>query len=106
MLLNSTIYTFFFTDSMYTGKLNILMENMFSNCYSSMEGEDVFIYISIHIFDCDLKSFCLFCQVSPEACIHAPTPAKLMTKFHNKHVLVIGQEYRQEIAEEYPFYLA
>ena len=41
--------------------------------------------------------------VSPEACIHAPTPAKLMTKFHNKHVLVIGQEYRQEIAEEIGF---
>ncbi|XP_063443509.1 haloacid dehalogenase-like hydrolase domain-containing 5 [Mytilus trossulus] len=41
--------------------------------------------------------------VSPEACIHAPTPAKLLTSFHNKHVLVIGQEHRKEIAEEIGF---
>lgn len=36
--------------------------------------------------------------------IHAPTPAKLLTEFHDKHVLVIGQEHRRDIALEYPFY--
>lgn len=42
-------------------------------------------------------------QVTPDMVIHAPTPARLLTEFHDKHVLVIGQEYRTEIAEEYPF---
>ncbi|XP_052251772.1 haloacid dehalogenase-like hydrolase domain-containing 5 isoform X1 [Dreissena polymorpha] len=37
-------------------------------------------------------------QVTPDQVIHAPTPMKLLTKFHDKHVLVIGQEYRVEIA--------
>lgn len=35
--------------------------------------------------------------------IHAPTPARLLTEFHDKHVLVIGQEHRRDIALEYPF---
>ena len=34
--------------------------------------------------------------------IHAPTPAKLLNDIHEKHTLVIGQEHRLEIAEEYP----
>ena len=42
-------------------------------------------------------------QVTPDMVIHAPTPARLLTEFHDKHVLVVGQEYRTEIAAEYPF---
>ncbi|XP_069141469.1 haloacid dehalogenase-like hydrolase domain-containing 5 isoform X2 [Argopecten irradians] len=41
--------------------------------------------------------------VSPSQVIHAPTPARLLTDFHDKHVLVIGQEHRQEIAEDIGF---
>ncbi|XP_005104991.1 haloacid dehalogenase-like hydrolase domain-containing 5 [Aplysia californica] len=41
--------------------------------------------------------------VSPEQVIHAPTPAKLLRQFHGKHTLVIGQEYRLEIAEDLGF---
>lgn len=42
-------------------------------------------------------------QVSPDAVIHAPTPARLLTEFHNKHVLVIGQEHRRDIALDIGF---
>jgi hypothetical protein len=42
-------------------------------------------------------------QVTPDQVIHAPTPARLLTEFHDKHVLVVGQEHRAEIAKEYPF---
>ncbi|XP_052250337.1 haloacid dehalogenase-like hydrolase domain-containing 5 isoform X2 [Dreissena polymorpha] len=42
-------------------------------------------------------------QVTPDQVIHAPTPVKLLTEFHDKHVLVIGQEYRVEIAHEIGF---
>ncbi|KAL5014477.1 hypothetical protein ScPMuIL_008747 [Solemya velum] len=42
-------------------------------------------------------------KVTPEMVIHAPTPARLLTKYHDKHVLVIGQEHRIEIAEELGF---
>ncbi|CAL1531709.1 unnamed protein product [Lymnaea stagnalis] len=41
--------------------------------------------------------------VQPEQVIHAPTPAKLLHEFHDKHTLVIGQEYRREIAEDLGF---
>ncbi|XP_060079150.1 haloacid dehalogenase-like hydrolase domain-containing 5 isoform X1 [Ylistrum balloti] len=41
--------------------------------------------------------------VSPSQVIHAPTPARLLTEYHNKHVLVVGQEFRQEIAEDIGF---
>jgi len=41
--------------------------------------------------------------VSPDQVIHAPTPAKLLTEFHNKHVLVVGQEHRVEIAKDLGF---
>lgn len=41
--------------------------------------------------------------VTPDMVIHAPTPARLLTQYHNKHVLVIGQEYRTEIAEDIGF---
>jgi ribonucleotide monophosphatase NagD (HAD superfamily) len=48
--------------------------------------------------------YCLLgVQVSPDQVIHSPTPVKLLKEFHNKHVLVIGQEHRLEIAAEYPF---
>jgi len=42
-------------------------------------------------------------QVTPDQVIHAPTPAKLLTQFHDKHVLVVGQEYRVEIAQDLGF---
>jgi HAD superfamily hydrolase (TIGR01456 family) len=42
-------------------------------------------------------------RVTPDQVIHAPTPAKLLTEFHDKHVLVIGQEHRVEIAEDLGF---
>lgn len=42
-------------------------------------------------------------QVTPDMVIHAPTPARLLTEFHDKHVLVVGQEYRTEIAEDLGF---
>lgn len=38
--------------------------------------------------------------------IHAPTPVKLLRDLHSKHTLVIGQEYRKDIAAEYPLYLS
>ncbi|ESO97092.1 hypothetical protein LOTGIDRAFT_201919 [Lottia gigantea] len=41
--------------------------------------------------------------VSPENVIHAPTPAKLLREYHDRHVLVIGQEHRIEIAEDLGF---
>ncbi|XP_021370280.1 haloacid dehalogenase-like hydrolase domain-containing 5 isoform X1 [Mizuhopecten yessoensis] len=41
--------------------------------------------------------------VSPDQVIHAPTPARLLTEYHDKHVLVVGQEYRQEIAKDIGF---
>ncbi|KAK6177275.1 hypothetical protein SNE40_015404 [Patella caerulea] len=41
--------------------------------------------------------------VSPENVIHAPTPAKLLREYHDRHVLVIGQEHRTEIAEDLGF---
>lgn len=41
--------------------------------------------------------------MTPEQVVHAPTPARLLTDFHNKHVLVVGQEYRKDIAREYLF---
>ncbi|KAK3103432.1 hypothetical protein FSP39_019163 [Pinctada imbricata] len=41
--------------------------------------------------------------VHPDMVIHAPTPARLLTEYHNKHVLVIGQEYRKDIAEDIGF---
>ncbi|KAJ8301677.1 hypothetical protein KUTeg_020664, partial [Tegillarca granosa] len=41
--------------------------------------------------------------VSPDMVIHAPTPAKLLTEFHDKHVLVVGQEHKREIAEDIGF---
>lgn len=42
-------------------------------------------------------------QVLPDMVIHAPTPAKLLTEFHDKHVLVIGQEHRRDIALDIGF---
>ncbi|XP_052780881.1 haloacid dehalogenase-like hydrolase domain-containing 5 isoform X2 [Mya arenaria] len=42
-------------------------------------------------------------QVALDQVIHAPTPARLLTEFHNKHVLVIGQEHRVEIANDLGF---
>lgn len=42
-------------------------------------------------------------QVTPDMVIHAPTPARLLTEFHDKHVLVVGQEYRTEIAADLGF---
>ncbi|CAG5123542.1 unnamed protein product, partial [Candidula unifasciata] len=42
-------------------------------------------------------------DVSPDHVIHAPTPAKLLREFHNKHTLVIGQEHRLEIAKDLGF---
>ncbi|GFO29071.1 cat eye syndrome critical region protein 5 [Plakobranchus ocellatus] len=42
-------------------------------------------------------------NVPSDQVIHAPTPAKLLREFHGKHTLVIGQEHKLEIAEEYPF---
>lgn len=42
-------------------------------------------------------------QVTPDQVIHSPTPVRLLTEFHDKHVLVVGQEYRVDIAKEYPF---
>ncbi|KAL5014498.1 hypothetical protein ScPMuIL_008768 [Solemya velum] len=42
-------------------------------------------------------------QVTPDMVIHAPTPARLLTKYHDKHVLIIGQEHRIEIAEDLGF---
>ena len=45
----------------------------------------------------------VYLQVDPEQVIHSPTPVKLLKQLHDKHTLVIGQEHRIEIAEEYPF---
>ncbi|RUS83265.1 hypothetical protein EGW08_008988 [Elysia chlorotica] len=42
-------------------------------------------------------------NVPPEQVIHAPTPAKLLRQFHDKHTLVIGQEHKLDIAEEIGF---
>ncbi|XP_045164751.1 haloacid dehalogenase-like hydrolase domain-containing 5 [Mercenaria mercenaria] len=42
-------------------------------------------------------------QVTPDQVIHAPTPARLLTDFHDKHVLVVGQEYRVDIAKDLGF---
>lgn len=42
-------------------------------------------------------------QVTPDQVIHAPTPARLLTEFHDKHVLVVGQEHRAEIAKDIGF---
>nr|XP_022300557.1 haloacid dehalogenase-like hydrolase domain-containing 5 isoform X2 [Crassostrea virginica] len=42
-------------------------------------------------------------QVVPDMVIHAPTPARLLTEFHDKHVLVIGQEHRRDIALDIGF---
>lgn len=42
-------------------------------------------------------------QVTPDQVIHAPTPARLLTEFHDKHVLVVGQEHRVEIAKDLGF---
>ncbi|KAL3851958.1 hypothetical protein ACJMK2_015648 [Sinanodonta woodiana] len=42
-------------------------------------------------------------EVTPDMVIHAPTPARMLKEFHTKHVLVIGQEYRKEIAEDLGF---
>ncbi|XP_059139166.1 haloacid dehalogenase-like hydrolase domain-containing 5 [Physella acuta] len=42
-------------------------------------------------------------NVTPEQVIHAPTPAKLLSEFHGKHTLVIGQEHKREIAEDLGF---
>jgi len=41
--------------------------------------------------------------VTPDQVAHSPTPAKLLTGLHDKHVLVVGQEHRVEIVKEYPF---
>ncbi|GFO29069.1 cat eye syndrome critical region protein 5 [Plakobranchus ocellatus] len=42
-------------------------------------------------------------KVQPDQVIHAPTPAKLLRQYHGKHTLVIGQEYRLDIAEDLGF---
>ncbi|KAL3851957.1 hypothetical protein ACJMK2_015647 [Sinanodonta woodiana] len=42
-------------------------------------------------------------KVTPDMVIHAPTPARMLKEFHTKHVLVIGQEHRKEIAEDLGF---
>ena len=42
-------------------------------------------------------------QVTPDQVVHSPTPVKLLTDLHDKHVLVVGQEFRVDIVKEYPF---
>ncbi|KAK3601715.1 hypothetical protein CHS0354_016074 [Potamilus streckersoni] len=42
-------------------------------------------------------------EVTPDMVIHAPTPARMLKEYHHKHVLVIGQEHRKEIAEDLGF---
>lgn len=42
-------------------------------------------------------------KISADQVIHAPTPVKLLRQFHDKHVLVIGQEHRVEIAQDLGF---
>ncbi|XP_064605136.1 LOW QUALITY PROTEIN: haloacid dehalogenase-like hydrolase domain-containing 5 [Liolophura sinensis] len=42
-------------------------------------------------------------DVTPDMVIHAPTPCKVLTEYHDKLVLVIGQDNRKEIANDLGF---